>query len=234
VLSILILQVFDESNEKRMMIWNYEIVAGNMAYIQPFCLSVYEDTDLFPTMPWLDPRHCHCNCSEHQTGGTVLRNLEISTLEDNGVRSEFDNNDTESEEISSDDSYDDEDDDDDPDNDSITHTLPFKVIGVAHSLTTQNHLEECLEKMTIDHDSVKVRVTPEPDNEKDRNAISVEVNYSEEWKHVGYIASNLTTYVHNAIQTYKLIACTIEHIKFRVHFARPGLYMKLLITKQGA
>jgi len=29
---------------------------------------------------------------------------------------------------------------------SVTNALPFKVIGVAHTLDTQKHLEHCFEK----------------------------------------------------------------------------------------
>ncbi|KXJ08396.1 hypothetical protein AC249_AIPGENE15539 [Exaiptasia diaphana] len=124
-------------------------------------------------------------------------------------------------------------DSDEPDN-SITHTLPFKVIGVAHSLTTQDHLEKAMEKMREPDNNVQLRIVPEPDNEKDKNAISVQVNFSDEWHHVGYIASELTGYVHNILQSDLLISSQIQHIKFRVHFYRPGFYMKLLLTRQGS
>ena len=234
-------------------------------------MSEYEDTaNPLNSFPWLNTDNCHCNCSTHTEGATILQNLESATLDENvfedgdvhvpldvsglslydeadedssdvilgNIALDSDESDIGEQILNSSSDEDDNDDEyyinDDEDNDlSITHTLPFKVIGVAHSLNTQNHLELCLERLTEEPDSVQVRVNPEPENEKDKNAISVQVNYSNEWNHVGYIASELTHYVHNALESNLLIECRIQHIKFRVHFYRPGFYMKLLITRQG-
>ena len=116
----------------------------------------------------------------------------------------------------------------------VTHTLPFKVIGVAHTLETQLHLERCFNKMKT-LGEVNVRISPEPNNEKDKNAISVQVDYGlNGWHHVGYIASELTDYVTEALLAGELLECRIEHIRFRVTWLRPGFYMKLLLTKKKA
>jgi hypothetical protein len=199
-------------------------------------------------MPWLDIRNCHCNCSKYPERGTILQNLYTDVVDENVEEEssthgfnlwedaddyQYSDDEWYNSEVYSSSSNENEETSDVDDFMDVTHTLPFKVIGVAHSISTQNHLEKCLEKIH-EHDDVQVRVSPEPDNEKDKDAISVQVNYgNDEWHHVGYIASELTRYVHNAMQSGILIECRIEHIKFRVHFYRPGYYMKLLLTIQG-
>ena len=116
----------------------------------------------------------------------------------------------------------------------ISHTLPFKVIGVAHTLETQRHLEISFELLHSPNAAdVHVKVEPEPNNEKDKNAIAVYVDYGSDWKRIGYIASELTPYVHQAIISGDLVKSEIGHIKFRVHWMRAGFYMKLLLTKRG-
>lgn len=237
-----------------MLIWDLE-VHNETDPLPP--LVDYEGSDPHAEMPWLDIRNCHCNCFKYPERGRILQNFET----DENESSEEENNSTQNNSAEPVDSWIDDDfsdnysqysdsvwenpgydsanengeisdvDDDGRDED-VTHTLPFKVIGVAHCISNQNHLEKCMETMN-EHD-VQVRVLPEPDNEKDKDAISVQVNYcNDEWHHVGYIASELTHYVHSAMQSERLSGCRIEHIKFRVHFCRPGFYMKLLLTKRG-
>jgi len=42
-------------------------------------------------------------------------------------------------------------------------------------------------------ENIEVQVIPEPDNEVDKNAIAVQVNYSNEWHRVGYISFRANT-----------------------------------------
>ena len=52
--------------------------------------------------------------------------------------------------------------------------------------------------------------------------------------HCGYIASELTQYLHPLIETDKIVDVSLEHIQFRVSFSRMGYYPKVLITRKGA
>lgn len=122
----------------------------------------------------------------------------------------------------------------DEENENVFHTLPFKVLGVAHSRLTQNHLEQCFLRLQ-ENLLVQVKVQPEPANPRDSNAIAVLVNYGTgSWFRVGYIPHELTHYVHQAIDQNKLVSMEVQHVKFRVHWLRVGFYMKLLLTKIGA
>ena len=58
-------------------------------------------------------------------------------------------------------------DDDKDDIPYITHTLPFKVIGVAHTKTYQHHLQKACVKLSEDKEPVTAHIMPKPDNEKD-------------------------------------------------------------------
>ena len=94
-------------------------------------------------------------------------------------------------------------------------------------------MEACYVRMYDHKLPVLVRIQEEPENEQDRDAIAVHVNYNTGWHRVGYIQHELTKYVKDAISNGKLLSTEIEHIKFRVHWYRVGFYMKLLITKRG-
>ena len=121
----------------------------------------------------------------------------------------------------------------DEESDEVVHTLPFEVLGVAHTMKNQAHMEACYVRMYDHKLPVLVRIQEEPENEQDRDAIAVHVNYNTGWHRVGYIQHELTKYVKDAISNGKLLSTEIEHIKFCVHWYRVGFYMKLLITKRG-
>ena len=82
----------------------------------------------------------------------------------------------------------------------------------------------------------KLQVKPrlEPTNEKDKNAIAIDINHGSGFFHCGYIASELTQYLHPLIDTDKIVDVSLEHIQFRVSFSRMGYYPKVLITTKGA
>ena len=52
--------------------------------------------------------------------------------------------------------------------------------------------------------------------------------------HCGYVASELTQYLHPLIVADKKEDVSLEHIQFRVSFARMGYCPKVLITRKGA
>ena len=67
-------------------------------------------------------------------------------------------------------------DDVESDSSPIYHTLPFKVIGAAHTTKTQDCLDEALTKMKGGA-TVSAMLKLEPENEFDRNAIAVHLDY---------------------------------------------------------
>ena len=96
-------------------------------------------------------------------------------------------------------------DSDTDDDESVEHTLAFKCIGAAHEKPRQKFLEVAERKLHREQCEVKVKLRHEPENEKDRNAIAIDMDHGTGWFHVGYIASELTQYLHPLILDGKIV-----------------------------
>ena len=85
--------------------------------------------------------------------------------------------------------------------DNIPHTLPFKVMATCFSSKRRDALEKSYEVLYECNRQVFVKLCPEPQNENDTNSISVQINYDEDEPYytVGYIARELTKYMHSII-----------------------------------
>ena len=116
--------------------------------------------------------------------------------------------------------------------DETTHTLAFKCIGAAHEKERQEFLKIASKKSK--ERMLRVKLRPKPTNEKDKNAIAIDINHGNGFFHCGYIASELTQYLHPLIVADKIVDVSLEHIQFRVSFSRMGYYPKVLITRKGA
>ena len=81
----------------------------------------------------------------------------------------------------------------------VLHKLGFKCIGASHEKPRQLFLREAERKLHEEHFPVQVKLRPEPTNEKDRSAIAIDMDCGNDWFHVGYIASELTQYIHPLI-----------------------------------
>ena len=139
-----------------------------------------------------------------------------------------------SEEVFSDKEYHSSNESSDVDNsdDETTHTLAFKCIGAAHEKERQEFLKTASQKSK--ERKLQIKLRPEPTNQKDKNAIAIDINHGSGFFHCGYIASELTQYLHPLIAANKIVDVSLEHIQFRVSFARMGYYPKVLITRKGA
>ena len=114
--------------------------------------------------------------------------------------------------------------------DNTEHTLPFKVLGVSYK-NRQTHLKHASEKIK-NNEQVHVMIKSEPENENDQNAIAVLLDYEDGWKTVGYIAKELTCYLHPLLESDR-ISVTIAHIRFRVTYLLVGYYLTINITRKG-
>lgn len=121
----------------------------------------------------------------------------------------------------------------DSEEDTILHTLPFKVMGVAHKLERQKHLEAAFIKMNEENVVIKAKIQPEPDNMYDANAIAVLIDYGLGYKQVGYISQDLTKFVHSVLNRGRLQHASVYNIKFRTTWAKAGFYMTLQLTSKG-
>lgn len=115
----------------------------------------------------------------------------------------------------------------------IFHTLPFKVVGVAHSTRTQDHLEGTLNRMKEHGETVSAMLLPEPENEFDKDAIAVHIDYGQGPSFIGYIPRELTKYIHPLLEPGQIREVKVADIRFRTQFKKFGLYIKLLITRVG-
>ena len=112
--------------------------------------------------------------------------------------------------------------------DTRLYTATFKVLGTRHHLQIQNNLEDA--HVTY-HDAglpVTACLTPEPDNEKDSSALLVQLDYGKGFKPVGYIAEEITPFLHPLLTTNAPVTVAVKHIKFG-----NWLLMALNVTKQG-
>ena len=140
-----------------------------------------------------------------------------------------------SEELHSDEEYHsahDGSDEENSDNETTVHTLAFKCIGAAHEMERQEFLK--IASRQSKERKLEVKLRPEPTNEKDKNAIAIDINHGSGYFHCGYIASELTQYLHPLIAADEIVDVSLEHIKLRVYFAKMGYYPKVLITRKGA
>ena len=115
----------------------------------------------------------------------------------------------------------------------MKYTLPFKVLGSAHNLNYQKHLEAAYNLWNSGETSLDVLLCPEKNNKFDPKAIAVSLKYNCTGFHrVGYIAKELTRHIHPYLNTDNLFA-TAKRISFRVDFLMVGYYLTIDITKQG-
>ena len=69
-------------------------------------------------------------------------------------------------------------------------------------------------------------------NENDPNSISVQINYDEDEPYytVGYVARELTKYMHPIINELEV---SVKKIRFCTTYMRIGFYLTIDVTKKG-
>lgn len=115
--------------------------------------------------------------------------------------------------------------------DLTQHTLPFKVMGVAYSAEQQKHLENAFEISR--EGNVNAKIVPETDNAYDKDAISVMLDYGHEWSKIGYIAKELTQFLHPLLKQDLITNVSLKHINFRTSYLKVGFYATIQITRKG-
>ena len=115
----------------------------------------------------------------------------------------------------------------------VLHTLPFKVLGVAHKLECQEHLEAAFNKIRKTWLYVQKFSLNQTIIMFDANAIGVLIDYGLGFKHVGYIAQELTRFIHPVIKHGRLQLATVYEIKFGTAWAKTGYFMTLQLTCKG-
>ena len=81
---------------------------------------------------------------------------------------------------------------------NITHVVTFKCIGAVRDKIAQQTLRTVRNRMEKGY-TVPLKLEPEPDNFWDSNAIAFMCCTDQKWIRIGYIVSELTGEVHDAI-----------------------------------
>ncbi len=114
----------------------------------------------------------------------------------------------------------------------IDHCLPFKVLGTCHTVDRQNVLERAFTYLEEHNRHVFAKIEAEPDNPYDKHAIAVYVMSSSDYEKVGYIAKELTQYVHPVLYD-KSLDVSVKKIRFCTTYCMVGYYLTINISKKG-
>lgn len=114
----------------------------------------------------------------------------------------------------------------------VMHTLLFKVLGVCHSVERQKTLERAYQLLYEYNRPVFSKLEKEPDNVYDSNAIAVYVMTDDSYDKVGYIASELTQFVHPYLNTPDFNV-SVEKVTFCTKYLLVGFYLTISLSKKG-
>lgn len=85
---------------------------------------------------------------------------------------------------------------------------------------------------------VQVRLSPEPSNRYDSQAIAFECQLSgkSKWEKIGYVVREALTNVHNTLQKREIQSVKFSWIKYITTWTRsgPGFYAGVEISKEGS
>ncbi|XP_068710093.1 uncharacterized protein [Montipora foliosa] len=94
---------------------------------------------------------------------------------------------------------------DEPNDIVTTHCLPFEVMGTCYSKAGQDSLQEAFQYLNEHNRPVYAKLQAEPENTNDKSAIAVYLMSSSDYEKVGYIASELTRYLHPLLKNLSLL-----------------------------
>ena len=122
----------------------------------------------------------------------------------------------------------------DEDNTDIVHTLTFKCIGATKDMQQQLVLRQAKELLQQQKE-VPVRLSPEPDNPYDTQAIAFQCFIDGTWHRVGYVVQEALQEVHDAMRNDKIKEVSCAWVKYLVKWTATGAgyYAGINITKYG-
>ena len=123
------------------------------------------------------------------------------------------------------------------DQEETTHAVVFKCVGVNKGESgrkIQKVLEEIAEKLRKG-ETVSVRVTTEPENPFDPNAIAFQTPFNGKWMNIGYVVREAAPHVGYAITNNLIVSCEFSWVRYIVHWSKSGQgwYTGITITKRG-
>ncbi len=115
------------------------------------------------------------------------------------------------------------------------HTVTFTCIGATRAQSYQKTLLKARDLMD-QKEVVLVRLTPEPNNPRDKRATAFQCNVEDTWHTVGCVVRELLEEVHQVMQANLITAVTFKWIKFifsRWPNSTPGFYAGVEVTRKG-
>ena len=114
----------------------------------------------------------------------------------------------------------------------ITHTVTFKCIGCTKDISYQETLARVSQIQNSNVD-VLCKLYPEPNNPADARAIAFKVCLDNRWCTIGYVVKEALDEVHEAISEKKILAVTIDWVKYIIYWRSPGWYAGVKLTRIG-
>ena len=196
----------------------------------------HEEEDPLPHTPWLEVLVCNCNCSRYPSTGNVIVDGTDSTTQQS-CQSSTDSTDMseeeEEEEEGSDTFYDEVTGETQIDEEAL-FTEYFALKGSSYHEDCQKALRKC-KQLQLQKENINLRVTPEPTNIRDKNAVIVEAHINNDWYRIGYIPKEKLRKVVVAIGNSEIQKVEFKFIGFMfVPDLNDWLYHpRVLISKIG-
>lgn len=117
----------------------------------------------------------------------------------------------------------------------VTHTVMFNCIGVKKENAYQDALIEA-NGLLLSGEDVPVRLTPEPNNPYDSEAIAFECHLKDKkWRRIGYVVREALQETHKALNNGDILSVRFGWIKFISdwYMSGPGFFAGIKVSKRG-
>lgn len=165
------------------MVVEFQIVPNSYAVKVPPKLD-HEEEDPLPHTPWLEVLACNCSCSSYPSAGNVIADGTDSVTQES-CQSSTDSTDMSEEEEYSD-TLPDQVSEETHIDETAQFTEYFALKGSSYHEDCQKALCKC-KQLQLHKENINLRVTPEPTNIRDRNAVIVETYLNNGWYRIGYV-----------------------------------------------
>ncbi|KAJ7365171.1 hypothetical protein OS493_007822 [Desmophyllum pertusum] len=242
-----------EDDGEVMLIWDFNVDKINLSLTASQCsvkATIPPSINTIDSMPYLDPNIVNCNCSKSSKQGKILLSSCAANIPDLqrlslNINEEEEEEENEEEQDVEDDLFDLDRVNSEaaelfaPENticevEEELFTESFTLKGSSYHEHFQNALKSCKQKM-INKESVAVKLSFEPVNRRDENAILVHACPENTWKPIGYIPGVKVPKVTQAIKNKEISNMVINFIKYQYVFpiASFKYFATVTISKKG-
>lgn len=221
------------NNRTLSVVVEFQVVPNSYAVKVPPKLD-HEEEDPLPQTPWLEVLVCNCNCSRYPSSANVIvEGMDPATQE--SCQSSTDSTDvSEEEEGSTLHVHDQLGGETQIDEETAQFTEYFALKGSSYHEDCQKTLHKC-KQLQLQNKNIDLRVTPEPNNIRDKNAVIVEACIDNDWDRIGYIPKEKLRKVVVGIRNNEIQKVAFKFIGFMfIPDLNDWLYNpRVLISKVG-